>query len=314
MNTQSRQEFDANWDRQVGCTDQYDRAASNSVWTEMLASDAVGATWGPGVRRAPEMTGTWPAAMAAKLTTPFLMISGATTSRWRRIACASCTRTPARPRRCSSISACSSHQRDVERNHLLLFQGPAEWLTQGHGNGMKSGMLKLGYDAPRATPVGVDRCPYEYRCESCSHQFDAGSAGVGGVVRALGGFARVRGFGGRVASERIRQGRNPSAGSPHIGRTRRGRPRSGAPFDVAIRPDWRASPGRPLTTTGRGRRRREATRMMRQLSRTGIRKGASIKAYCVAARRSYPSFSMPDFMPLTVPCVNHSAEARNSSR
>ena len=25
MNTQSRDEFDANWDRQVGCPDQYDR-------------------------------------------------------------------------------------------------------------------------------------------------------------------------------------------------------------------------------------------------------------------------------------------------
>jgi pimeloyl-ACP methyl ester carboxylesterase len=61
MNTQSRQDFDANWDRQVGCADQYERAASNAVWTEMLGSDPVGATWGPGVRRAPEMTGTWAA-------------------------------------------------------------------------------------------------------------------------------------------------------------------------------------------------------------------------------------------------------------
>jgi hypothetical protein len=77
MNTQSRQDFDANWDRQVGCTDQYDRAASTAVWTEMLASDPVGATWGPGVRRAPEMAGTWPPAMARKVTVPFLMVSGA---------------------------------------------------------------------------------------------------------------------------------------------------------------------------------------------------------------------------------------------
>ena len=151
MNTQSRQEFDANWDRQVGCTDQYDRAASNSVWTEMLASDAVGATWGPGVRRAPEMTGTWPAAMAAKLTTPFLMISGAHD---KQVA-------PDRVRELYADAgssekvfvdlACSSHNAMWERNHLLLFRASAEWLTQGTVNGMKSGMLKLGYDAPRAT-------------------------------------------------------------------------------------------------------------------------------------------------------------------
>jgi pimeloyl-ACP methyl ester carboxylesterase len=151
MNTQSRQEFDANWDRQVGCTDQYDRAASNSVWTEMLASDAVGATWGPGVRRAPEMAGTWPAAMAAKLTTPFLMISGAHD---KQVA-------PDRVRELYADAgssekvfvdlACSSHNAMWERNHLLLFRASAEWLTQGTVNGMKSGMLKLGYDAPRAT-------------------------------------------------------------------------------------------------------------------------------------------------------------------
>jgi len=48
----SREDFNVNWDRQVGCSDQYERATSDSVWTEMLASDPVGATWGPGVRRA----------------------------------------------------------------------------------------------------------------------------------------------------------------------------------------------------------------------------------------------------------------------
>src|SRR4029077_2239353 len=44
MNTQSRGEFIANWDRQVGCPDQYEAATSDSVWSEMLASDPVGAT------------------------------------------------------------------------------------------------------------------------------------------------------------------------------------------------------------------------------------------------------------------------------
>src|SRR5258705_3391933 len=56
MNTQSRADFDANWDRQVGCPDQYEPAASRAVWTNMLASDPGGATWGPGVRRAAPTT------------------------------------------------------------------------------------------------------------------------------------------------------------------------------------------------------------------------------------------------------------------
>ena len=58
MNTQSREEFYANWDRQVGCPAQYEPAVGDAVWSAMLASDPVGATWGPGVRRAPQ-TATW---------------------------------------------------------------------------------------------------------------------------------------------------------------------------------------------------------------------------------------------------------------
>src|SRR6478672_1445628 len=51
MNTQSRDEFYANWDRQVGCPAQYDPVVGDAVWAQMLASDPMGATWGSGVRR-----------------------------------------------------------------------------------------------------------------------------------------------------------------------------------------------------------------------------------------------------------------------
>src|ERR1700693_2879097 len=53
MTTQSRQDFDTNWDRQVGCPGQYEPAVSDAVWSKMLESDTVGATWGSGARRAP---------------------------------------------------------------------------------------------------------------------------------------------------------------------------------------------------------------------------------------------------------------------
>ena len=151
MNTQSRQDFDANWDRQVGCTDQYDRAASAAVWSEMLASDAVGATWGPGVRRAPEMAGTWPPAMARKVTVPFLMVSGAHDKQVAPDRVRELYTDVASAEKVFVDLACSSHNAMWERNHLLLFRASLEWLTQGTVNGMKSGMLKLGYDAPRAT-------------------------------------------------------------------------------------------------------------------------------------------------------------------
>jgi pimeloyl-ACP methyl ester carboxylesterase len=151
MNTQSRQDFDANWDRQVGCTDQYDRAASNAVWTEMLASDSVGATWGPGVRRAPEMAGTWPPAMARKVAVPFLMVSGAHDKQVAPDRVRELYTDVASGEKVFVDLACSSHNAMWERNHVLLFRASLEWLTQGTVNGMRSGMLKLGYDAPRAT-------------------------------------------------------------------------------------------------------------------------------------------------------------------
>ena len=39
MTKQSKDDFVNNWNRQVGCDDQYDQAVSESVWSEMLASD-----------------------------------------------------------------------------------------------------------------------------------------------------------------------------------------------------------------------------------------------------------------------------------
>ena len=46
FNTMSRAEFFASRDRPTPSPDQYDPPAAQSVCTEMLASDAVGATWG----------------------------------------------------------------------------------------------------------------------------------------------------------------------------------------------------------------------------------------------------------------------------
>ena len=56
FNTQSHADFTANWDRQVGCPNQYEPAAAAAVWSAMLESDPVGASWGQGVRRAPNTT------------------------------------------------------------------------------------------------------------------------------------------------------------------------------------------------------------------------------------------------------------------
>jgi len=146
MNKQSREDFTANWDRQVGCADQYDPAVSEAVWSKMLESDPVGATWGPSVRRAPGTTvWGWNSEVAAKLQIPTLMVTGVHDKQ-------------VPPDRVRELYAdlgshqkvfidlgCASHNAMWEKNHTLLFRASLEWLTQGAVNGTKEGMLRLGY-------------------------------------------------------------------------------------------------------------------------------------------------------------------------
>ena len=146
MTAQSHAGFTANWDRQVGCSEQYDPAASASVWSEMLASDPVGATWGFGVRRSPRVpTYGFNQAVVAKIQTPFLMVAGVHD---KQVA-------PERVRQLYADLgskqkvfidlACSSHNAMWEKNHLPLFKASLEWLKEGKVNGKSEGELKLGY-------------------------------------------------------------------------------------------------------------------------------------------------------------------------
>lgn len=146
MNTQSHEEFIANWNRQVGCPDQYDTAAAESVWSEMIKSDPVGATWGTGVRRAPNATvWGWNSAVVAKMETPTLMVSGAHDKQVPQERVRDLYADLGSRLKIFVNLACSSHNAMWERNHLLLFQSSLEWLTQTSVQGKKEGMLRIGY-------------------------------------------------------------------------------------------------------------------------------------------------------------------------
>jgi pimeloyl-ACP methyl ester carboxylesterase len=112
----------------------------------MLESDPVGATWGPGVRRAPQTTvWGWTQAMVAKTDVPTLMVAGAfdkqvAPERVRELHADLGTR-----EKVFVDLACSGHNAMWERNHLLLFHASLEWLTQGSVNGAKEGVVKIGY-------------------------------------------------------------------------------------------------------------------------------------------------------------------------
>jgi pimeloyl-ACP methyl ester carboxylesterase len=146
FNVQSHADFIANWDRQVGCENQYDPAAAAAVWREMLASDPVGATWGQGVRRAPNTTvwGFGPDAVG-RTRTPTLLIAPIHDKQI----------VPERVRALyDDLGAeekvlidlgCSSHAAMWERNHEVMFRASREWLTAGTVDGQAQGIVRKGY-------------------------------------------------------------------------------------------------------------------------------------------------------------------------
>lgn len=146
FNTQSRAEFIANWDRQVGCPAQYDAPTLESVWSEMVASDPVGATWGTGVRRAPQVTSWgWNKDVVAKQQTPMLMVAGIHDKQVAPARVKELFADYGSKQKVFVDLACSSHNAMWEKNHLLLFQASLEFLEKGTVNGKAEGMLQLGY-------------------------------------------------------------------------------------------------------------------------------------------------------------------------
>jgi alpha-beta hydrolase superfamily lysophospholipase len=112
----------------------------------MLRSDPVGATWGTGVRRAPQVTSWgWTTAVAANLKIPTLMVSGANDKQVNPERVRELYTDLGSPQKVFIDLACSSHNAMWEKNHLLLFKASLEWLTQGSVEGKQEGMLRLGY-------------------------------------------------------------------------------------------------------------------------------------------------------------------------
>jgi pimeloyl-ACP methyl ester carboxylesterase len=146
FNTQSRSEFDANWDRQVGCPAQYEPAVSDSVWSAMIESDTVGATWGSGVRRAPQTTTWgWNQATVAKTMTPTLMVAGIHDKQVPPERVRDLYADLGAPHKVLIDLGCSSHNAMWEKNHLEMFRASLEWLEKGTVNGAKDGVVRLGY-------------------------------------------------------------------------------------------------------------------------------------------------------------------------
>jgi pimeloyl-ACP methyl ester carboxylesterase len=145
FNTQSHDEFIANWDRQAPCPGQYDPQAAASVWSEMLASDPVGAAWKPAVRRAAIASNVpgWTTEMVKAMTVPTLMVSGENDKQVNPDRVRDFYADLGSRQKVFVDLACSSHNAMWEKNHLALFQASLEWLEKTTVNGQSNAMLKL---------------------------------------------------------------------------------------------------------------------------------------------------------------------------
>lgn len=146
MNKQSHEDFIRNWDRQVGCDAQYDPAAADSIWSQMLESDRVGATWGQGVRRAPNTTvWGWNQRAAAMTETPTLLVTGIHDKQVAPERVRDLYEDLGSERKVLIDLGCSSHNAMWERNHRLLFAASLQWLVDGTVEGARQGILQMGY-------------------------------------------------------------------------------------------------------------------------------------------------------------------------
>jgi pimeloyl-ACP methyl ester carboxylesterase len=149
LTKQSRADFVTNWDRQVGCEGQYEPAVADAVWSEMLSSDPVGATWGPGVRRAPRTTTWgWGQAVVAGMRTPTLMVAAVHDRQVPAQRVRDLYEDLGAPQKVLLDLACTSHNAMWETNRTLLFEASREWIAEGTVEGMESGVARLGYGSP----------------------------------------------------------------------------------------------------------------------------------------------------------------------
>ena len=112
----------------------------------MLRSDPVGATWGPGVRRAPTVTSWgWTPAVVGKTQTPTLMVGAVHDKQVNPERVRELFADHGATQKVHLDLGCASHNAMWEKNHTLLFRASREWLEKGSVNGMPSGTLRLGY-------------------------------------------------------------------------------------------------------------------------------------------------------------------------
>lgn len=146
MSSQSRADFEDYWNTPHNCPNQREEIVGLTIFSEMLKSDPIGATWGPGIRRAPIISVRgWNRETVASSEAPLLAIAPAHDA-------------SVAPERVFQLHedygardnvlidlGCATHGAMWESVHDLLFAASLEWLRDGTVNGKSSGTLRMGY-------------------------------------------------------------------------------------------------------------------------------------------------------------------------
>jgi pimeloyl-ACP methyl ester carboxylesterase len=144
MTKQSRADLDTLWNRQAPCAGQIEPEVRESVWTAMLESDPVGATWGTGVRRAPSVTTWgWTRDDVARQETPMLLFAPETDGQVSPERVTELYQDLGATKKVLAHLACSSHNAMWEASRDLLFAASLEWLREGTVEGVESGEVRL---------------------------------------------------------------------------------------------------------------------------------------------------------------------------
>ena len=146
MSSQSAADFFGAWDSEQNCANQRDRAAGEAVFSEMLKSDPVGATWGPGIRRAPTVAvWGWNESVTQRSTTPLLAIAAAHDQSVAPERVRALYDDYGADQKILIDLGCATHSPMWEGVHNLMFEASREWLEAGTVDGESSGIVRIGY-------------------------------------------------------------------------------------------------------------------------------------------------------------------------
>jgi pimeloyl-ACP methyl ester carboxylesterase len=144
--TTAQRAFHERWDPQVQCADRFDPGIRDVIWAMNMAFDPVGATWGPGVVRAPTRAPAWGwnPHLAARVQAPTLLVSGELDQEVNPQAVRDLYTDLGSQAKVFLAVPCSSHYLVYETRHTVLLHASLEWLSHGTFEGQSQGSFERG--------------------------------------------------------------------------------------------------------------------------------------------------------------------------